>query len=278
MKKFSVGLALGSGAARGYAHIGVIKALEEAQIPIDVIAGTSIGAVVGGLYAAGLSVLQMTKFATGFGRKRLAFWLDPSFFRGGGLLKGDRIEQALIDLTGPMNFSDLNKKFYAVAADLMTGKRIVIDEGDFHGGLRASFAIPGIFSPIKKGDSWLVDGAIVDPIPTHALIDAGCNFIIGVSVNAMAKEEAIEEKSGAPGLLEVLMQTLSVTQLKLSEHCMKLADIEIVPEVGDFSWTDFSRAEELIEVGYNTTKKMIPQINRQLSRRQKLSFVKRILE
>lgn len=276
MREIKIGLALGSGAARGLAHIGVIRALEENGISIDVISGTSIGAVVGGLYAAGLTVKEISEFALEFGKKRVAYWIDPSFFRGGGLIKGDKIEQALKELTGPIDFKGLKIPFYAVASDLVTFDAVVLAEGQLSRAVRASFAIPGIFSPVRYDGHWLIDGALVAPVPTRVLRENGCDLIIAVNVStAPEKEESISPQD-IPGILDVLMQTIYMAQQKIAEPCMRLADINIVPAVGEYGWTDFSRAADLIEAGYEAAIKVMPGIKRTISRRRRFLFLKRL--
>lgn len=277
MKRIKVGLALGSGAARGLAHIGVLKVLEEHNIPIDAVAGTSIGAVVGGLYAAGLGIDKLIDFARKFGGRNIAMWLDPTFFRGGGLLKGDRIEQAIRELVGSATISSLKTPFFAVSGDLSSGREVVIGEGDLVRAMRASFAIPGVLAPVKLGEDWLVDGAIVDPIPTKVLRDAGCDFVIAVNVNSSVKaDEMYIFKKDNPGIIETIMQTLSIIQMRLSDHCLKLADISIAPNVGEYYWTDFSHVDELIKRGEEAGRESIHHIKGLLLRRRTVSFVKRI--
>lgn len=276
MKRVKVGLALGSGAARGVAHIGVLKALEENNIDIDVVAGTSIGAVVGGFYASGLTIKRMTEFAEKFGDRRLAYWMDPSFFMKGGLLKGDKIEQAIIEEIGPVDFSDLETPLYIVATDLITGDEVVISKGEVGRAIRASFAIPGIFAPVKYDERWLVDGAISEPIPTRILKEVECDVIIAVNVSSLYPERVPKSFLGEPKILDVMIHTLIVTQQKVSEPCMKRAHINIVPEVGAFDWTEFGKVEELIELGYAGTVKHISHIKKLISRRKKLFFFRRL--
>lgn len=278
MRKIKVGLALGSGAARGLAHIGVIKALAESGIRIDVIAGASIGAVVGSLYAAGQTIEQMEKFASDFGGRNIAYWMDPSFFRGGGLLKGEKIEQAFVDLAGPRNFKDLNIPFYAVASDLVTGGEVVLSDGNVFRAVRASFSIPGIFAPVKHGKHWLIDGAVTAPVPTRILREEKCDVIIAVNVCTEPDKFESNTSDEKPKIFEVLMQSLAAIQKKLAEPNMKLADIGIVPDVGNFDWTDFSQAHKLVEEGYTSTLKLVPSIKKIISRKSKLLFFSRLIK
>lgn len=279
MKNPKIGLALGGGAAKGLAHIGVLKAFEEGGIPIHAIAGSSIGAVVGGCYAAGVGVSGLTEFALKFGRRSKALWMDPSFFfKGGGILKGDKIEDALRELTGHKKFSDLKIPFFAVATDLITGKEVVLKNGDLHAAIHASFSIPGIFSPVRIGDHLLVDGGVVAPIPTRILKENGCDIIVGVNVATGARVESSIATAGTPGILDVLIQVLSVTQSKMAFHCMELADIHIIPDTADQSWTDFSKHKELIELGYKAAKHHMPVIKAMIASTKFTSFFKRLFK
>ncbi len=271
-----VGLALGSGAARGLSHIGVIRALEEHNIEIDMVAGTSIGAVVGCFYAAGLSVDRMVQFANDFGDRRISYWIDPTFFRGGGLLKGDKIEQSLLDLIGPLDFNDLKIPFHAVATDLSTGSEVVRSSGDLVGAVRSSFSIPAIFSPEAYNGRWLVDGAVVSPVPTRVLRKNGCDVVIGVNVAIPEERDISVENGDSPKIVEVIMQVISVFQQHLITDCMRQADIKIVPPLGQFGWTEFDRANELIDIGYQETLKQMSHIKKVISRRRKITLLKRL--
>lgn len=274
MGKITIGLALGSGAAHGIAHIGVIRALEENGIYPNVIAGSSIGAVVGGLYATGLTVAKMEKAALEFGKKRISYWMDPSFFRRGGLLKGDKIEQALEELTGPLGFDELRIPFYALASDLVSGKEIVLDKGDLVKAIRASFAIPGIFAPVKINDRWLIDGATVEPVPTKVLHDKKCDVIIAVNVMRIPETARTFSIDKEPKILDVLMQALISSQQRMAEPCMKLANIRIAPDMRDYDWTDFRHAGELIEIGYDAAMSKMSAIKKKVSLKKKLFFFK----
>lgn len=260
MPKLKIGLALGSGAARGLAHVGVLHALMENDIKIDLVAGTSIGAVVGSLYCAGLGIEKMEGFAKDFGGRRIAFWMDPTFFRSGGLLKGEKIERSIEDLIGPIDFKDLKTPFCVVATDLISGEEIVISKGKVVSAVRASFSIPGIFAPVWGNGRWLVDGALVAPLPTRILRERGCDIVISSDVgSAPESSEAISERHG-PKLFEVLIQALSVAQAKLSEPCVRLADINIEPAIGEFDWTNFAKYSELAEKGYAAAMELMPRI------------------
>ena len=277
MAKCKIGLALGSGAAKGLAHIGVLKAFEAEGVPIGDVSGSSIGAVVGGAYAAGVSVDKIIDFAIRFGNRNRAMWMDPAFmFKGGGLIKGGKIENALRELIGPLDFKDLKMPFFAVATDLVSGKEVVLKEGDLNKAIHASFSVPGIFAPVRIGEHLLVDGGVVAPIPTRVLAEMKCDLVIGVNVAIAPKAESSIFSEGNHGIIDVLLQVMSVAQGKIAYHCMETAEVHIIPDVGEYSWTDFSKAEELIELGYQSTKRHMPIIKGIVASNKAISFIKRL--
>ncbi|MDD5014206.1 MAG: patatin-like phospholipase family protein [Atribacterota bacterium] len=181
-KGLKFGLALGSGSARGMAHIGVIQALEAYHIPIDMIAGTSIGSVVGSVYATGASVKQMKEAALAMKHRKSFALLDPTIPRS-GLISGNRAEEILKKLAlKDKNFYDLKIPFAAVATDIKTGAKVILNQGSVIKAVRASISIPGIFTPVKYQDYYLVDGGLVDPVPADVVEKMGADIIIAVSL------------------------------------------------------------------------------------------------
>ncbi len=180
-KKKKVALALGSGSARGWAHIGVIKALRELGIEMDFIAGTSMGALVGSVHAAG-KLDSFAKFVVGLNWRQLLHFADVSFSRS-GLIDGKRIADFIREEAGDIDIEDLGIPFRAVTTDLLTGKEVVISSGNLIQAVRASISIPGIFTPVRTGKHVLVDGALVNPLPVSVARDMGVDFVIAVDVN-----------------------------------------------------------------------------------------------
>lgn len=177
-----IGLALGSGAARGMAHIGVLRALDEAGIRPDIVAGTSIGALVGGVYAAG-KLGELSEIALGLDWKKAAgYFLEVSFPRS-GLIEGTKVTEFLSEIVGPLDMNTLPVRFASVATDVMTGKEVVISEGDLVSAIRASISVPGIFTPARRNGSFLVDGGLVNPVPVSVCRDMGADFVIAVDLN-----------------------------------------------------------------------------------------------
>ena len=181
-KELKFGLALGSGSARGMAHIGVIQVLEAYHIPIDMIAGTSIGSVVGSVYATGASVKQMKESALAMKHKKSFALFDPTIPRS-GLIRGNRAEEILNSIAlKDKTFDDLKIPFSAVATDIKTGAKVILNQGSVIKAVRASISIPGIFTPVKYQDYYLVDGGVVDPVPVDVAEKMGADIIIAVSL------------------------------------------------------------------------------------------------
>src|SRR5262245_32857085 len=178
----SVGLALGGGAARGFAHIGVIQCLLAHGIKPDVVAGTSMGAVIGGCYAAG-GLDDVTDWARSLTRRRILGYLDVSL-AGSGLISGGRLAQRLEKTIGTARIEQLATRFAAIATELDTGHEVWLTRGRLLEALRASYALPGVFAPVRVGGRWLVDGALVNPVPVAAARSLGARLVIGVSTNA----------------------------------------------------------------------------------------------
>lgn len=180
-RKPRIGLALGGGAARGWAHIGALEVLIEAGYAPEVIAGTSIGAVVGGCYAAS-KLGQLTEFATSLTKRRVVGLMD--FHIGGaGLISGGRLKRLLEDHLDGMRIEELDQRFVAIATELGTGHEIWLTRGPLIQALRASYALPGIFDPVKLGGRWLMDGALVNPVPVTAARALGADIVICVNLN-----------------------------------------------------------------------------------------------
>lgn len=196
-----LGLALGSGAARGLAHIGVLKILEQARIPIDVIAGTSMGAFIGAMYAAGVPVAQMEQAALEIDWLSMARLLDPVVSTS-GLTDSRKLVAFMAELLPARDFKDLRQPLAVTATDIMTGEAIIIKQGDLLDALRASLAFPGIFPPVRFGKRFLVDGGLCKPLPTDVARNLGAERVIGVctipSVIKQTPETFLPTRPGRP--------------------------------------------------------------------------------
>jgi NTE family protein len=264
LRKRKVGLALGSGAARGLAHIGVLSVLEEEGIPIDMIAGTSAGAAVGALYAQGKDARVIKSLALDLNWKRLASLADLALPRT-GFIKGKKIKDLLaLFIGGDIKFSDLRIPFACVATDIMTGEEVVISHGSVLEGIRASISIPVIFTVVKWKGRYLVDGGLVNPVPVSVLKKMGADFIIAVNVISTARDRAQRVEKKEPHIITVIMQSLYIANWAGVKSSLDGADIVIEPQMADCSYADFYRAEECILQGTLATQSSIPEIKRQL--------------
>lgn len=260
-----IGLALGGGSARGMAHIGVLYALEEYGIPIDMISGTSAGALIGSAYAAGvpLDVIKTSvlKWGSKLGLLRLA---DVQFFKA-GLFGGDRVDKLFLDVVGDPDFSELKIPLSVVAMDLNTGEEVVFEKGNVRNAVRASFSIPGVFVPVKYRDRYLIDGSVVDPVPVKPLLDRGADMTLAVSVTPPLDTSEKPSFSGfslMPKVLDVIMRSLQSLQYEITHIKAMPASILITPEVGNIAWAEFYKADKLIEAGRKAIEQALPEIQR----------------
>jgi NTE family protein len=264
---------LGSGSARGMAHIGVIRVLKEGGIPIDFIAGTSIGAVIGGLYALRRDIARIEEVADELNWRRLLSLVDLTFHKT-GLIRGRRIMDWAKSVIGhDVQFSDLEIPFACVATDIMTGQEIVIKEGSVMEAMRASSSIPGLFSVAKLQGRYLVDGGLVNPVPISTVKNMGADFVIAVNVIPGASSEERTNwmtRKGTMGSLEpniihVLTQSIYIGARPLVQTALRSADFAIEPQVASIGPGDFHRARECILQGELATADGIPKLKRMLS-------------
>lgn len=269
-KKKKVGLALSGGAARGIAHVGVLAALQQEDIPIDMIAGTSAGAVMGAIYAWSRDTVLMKEQALDPNWKKTGTMIDPSF-PWMGLIKGKKV-QKLISTFIPENvrFSDLGIPFACIATDIDTGEEIVINRGLVLDALRATISIPGIFTVVKRDGRYLVDGGLTTPVPVSVVREMGADFVIAVNVNPdvsgrMGKTNRRRvEANREPNILQVMMQSIYITTNSLAQNNMLDADIVIQPDVAHVGASEFNRADEMLELGEQATREAMPEIKRKL--------------
>ena len=212
-----IGLALGSGSARGLAHVGVIMALEAYNIPIDIITGSSIGSVIGSLYASGATVRQLEEVALSIKKSKTLFLIDPVFPHS-GLISGDRIEKMLNQFgIKDKTFDDLKIPFAAVATDVESGAEVILNQGKVIDAVRASISIPGIFTPVKYQDYYLVDGGVVDPVPVDVVKMMGADIIIAVNLAKISPYNAVLMVDKETGLLKEV-ENLEDLRINIGEN------------------------------------------------------------
>ncbi|NGP75218.1 patatin-like phospholipase family protein [Balneolaceae bacterium YR4-1] len=235
-----IGLALGSGAALGAAHIGVLKALEEHNIKPSFITGTSIGALVGALYAFGKSVEEIEEIAIGLD------WLDISDIRLSkmGLLSNNEIGELLNEHLGEVTFEEANIKLAVVATDIANGEKVILDKGRVSEAVEASTCIPVIFEPIEIDGRMLVDGGLLESVPVSVLKDFGAAKTIAVDVKAFRKYKRPDD------IFDVLNNSLEIALIHLAHVRIEDVDLLIQPKLGDYSRMDTNHTREMIDLGY----------------------------
>lgn len=312
MRDCKIGLALGGGSARGWAHIGVLRALNEAGIRPDIVVGTSIGAVVGGCYTAGqLNALE--GFARGLTRRKVLGYLDFNF-AGSGLINGQRLGDALEGALKDIMIESMPQRYVAVATEIGTGNEIWLSHGRMVDAMRASYAIPGVFKPVNIDGRWLFDGALVNPVPVSVCRALGARYVIAVNVNCdtcsrgtvvpnmepLPPPEPLPEvgviaRNGRAvkkllqrqffghsgdngpslGISRVMMEAINIVQDRIARS--RLAgdppDAVISPRLPAFGLLDFHRAEDMIQCGMIAAKREIEDIQREIAARTDFSHL-----
>ncbi|MBA2870695.1 NTE family protein [Anoxybacillus calidus] len=246
-----IGLALGSGGARGFAHLGVIKVLEEENIPIDLIAGSSMGALVASLYASGLGIERLYKLAKAFKRNDYIDLTVPKM----GLISGRRIKEFVRLLTKGKRIEDLHIPIGIVATDLQKCEKVVFRTGLIADAVRASISIPGIFVPEQIDGRLLVDGGVIDRIPVSVAREMGADIVIAVDVSHVKVNEEISS------IFDVILQSIDILQDELVRHREVASDVMIRPRVEQFSSRAFTHIEEIITIGEEETRKQLTKIH-----------------
>jgi len=287
-----LGLALGGGVARGWAHIGVIRALDEIGVKPDIVCGTSIGALVGGCELAG-HLDDLEAWARSLTKRKMLSYLDLSF--SGGLLGGDKLVDEMLTHIGSMTIEELDRAYAAIATDLGTGHEVWLTSGTLHDAMRASFGLPGIFEPIKLHGRWLIDGALTNPVPVTACRALGANVVVAVTLAgdwvgkaemfegdvpraaghdlALEIEEETRKKwfnpaswlfqrlfaraADHPSLFGTMSNSLGIVLDRISRS--RLAgdppDVLLTPRLGHMGLFEFDRPAEAIQLGYDAVER-----------------------
>lgn len=287
-----IGLALGSGAARGWAHIGIIQALQEQGIKIEVVAGCSIGAYVGAAFCNN-KLKELTEWALQLNEWQVLGLMGVGLKRG-GMVSGAKVFDILAEQFSAKEFSDLPIPFGTVATDLYSGREMAFSEGDITLAVKASCAIPGLFPPVQHNDRWLVDGAVVNPVPVNLCHQLGADFIIAVNLGAdhrpqiascpeqeheqnqqktndfFAKSQDIMKQwfgnkadKNTPSVFGVMSSSMDILQARItrSRLASEPPDLIIEPHLRQFGIMEFYRAEELIEEGRQSVERILGQLN-----------------
>ncbi len=250
-----IGLALGGGSARGFAHIGVLQALDEAKVPVDVVAGTSAGALVGAFYAAGISPWKMQDIALKVRD------IDVADFASGskrGMLGGMALRRLVNSLLGDVPIEKMPRRFAAVATDLASGDKVALQRGDTGAAVAASCAIPGVFIPAQLNGRELVDGGLTSPVPVGVARQLGAEAVIAVDVGG---KPSAKPRSG---LYEIILQSFEIMGRSLAEMEGQTANVLIRPRTDAFDSSDFNARKEMIEAGYLAGQSALPELRRKL--------------
>ncbi len=290
-----IGLALGGGAALGIAHIGIIKVLEEENIPVDIIVGSSMGAIIGGLWAIGNNAENIKKIAQEFSSKGSLFKLiDPVFPPKSGLIAGGSVKRWAKKHFGNKTFYETKIPFKATAYDLIRRQELVLENGLIIDALRKSIAIPGVIEPVRVKDQLIIDGGVLNPLPTNVLADMGIKKIIAVNVLQSPEDvshgfdmfqQAQEQQKRiaflkspfqylkfklhqfnnfifSPNIPDIIVRTLQASEYVIAEQSARKANIVIHPDLVGFGWFELYRVDDLIERGEQATRALLPKIKK----------------
>jgi NTE family protein len=271
MAEKKLGLALGGGAARGLAHIGVLVVLDREGIRVDCIAGTSIGAIVGSIYACGIKAEKMKERVLELAQKRVTRFVDlaPPWT---GLIRGNKLIDLLTSFYGgDVRFEDLRIPFACTATDIDTGEEVVLNMGSVVEAVRASFSLPGIFTVTGREDRHLVDGGLTEPVPVDLARKLGADRVIAVNVIPDVTERAQHpgteaiDRSREPNIIHTIIQSLHIGTYSLVRSGLDKADVVIEPEVAHIGAGDFRRAQECMLLGETAAREALPRIKRLLA-------------
>lgn len=250
-----IGIALGGGSARGFAHIGVLQALDEAKVPISIVAGTSAGSLVGAFYAAGFSPWKMQEVAL---KVRDIDVADLSSGNRRGMLGGAGLRRLVNSYLDNMPIEKMPRRFAAVATDLATGELVALKRGDTGGAVAASCSIPGVFIPALFEGRELVDGGLTSPVPVGVARQMGADVVIAVDVGGRPTSKP------RSGLYEIILQSFEIMGRSLAQMESKTANLLIQPKTDRFDSSDFSARKEMIEAGYLAGQAALPDLRRRL--------------
>ena len=257
-KKPKIGLALGGGAARGFAHIGVIKALEAQGIKPDLVVGTSAGSVIAALYASGNSGTELNRMALTLDEASITDWALPFSGKFGGMIKGDALQSTVNRLVKNQRIENMPIPLGIVATDLQTGAGILFQRGDTGQAVRASCSVPGVFQPSVINGREYVDGGLVSPVPVRYAKQMGADFVIAVNIST---EPSTQDTSGTLG---VLLQTTSIMGQSINQFELDNAQIVIRPQLGTMKGTDFKSRNAAVLAGEEAAINQMSQIKYRL--------------
>lgn len=255
-KPARVALVLGAGAAKGFAHIGVIKVLEANRIPVHMIVGTSAGSFVGSLYAYGFNAFQLQKISFGLEQLDIADLTLPD----NGFIKGEKLESYVNRMLRNTPMEKLRIPFYAVATDIQTGREMVFGSGNTGSAVRASCSIPGVFVPAVIGGRMYVDGGVVSPVAVDVARRQGADIVIAVDISGNG------ESPRPTGTLSTILQSIGIMYGKISTQQLQHADVVVRPKVGNLGSADFTRRHDAVLEGEKAASEALPAIRAAIAR------------
>ncbi len=251
-----IALVLGGGAARGFAHVGVIRVLEQEKIPIDLVVGTSVGSLIGAIYADTRSSFDLEVLALKLEKEDI---FDFSIFSSTtGPVKGDRLEKFVQSKVKKANIEELSIPYAAVATNLLTGERVVLDQGPVARAVRASSSIPGVFTPVVYQNMTLVDGGVIDNVPVDVAREKGADIVIAVNIGKNVAEKNVGN------IIEITLQAVNIMSYEISKYKVQGADILIEPNVGEVGMTDFTFKEYCMRAGIESAQKIMPELKKKI--------------
>jgi NTE family protein len=250
-----IGLALGGGAARGFAHIGVIQVLEESGIKVDLVAGTSAGSLVAALYAAGRNGATLARLALAMDESAITDWAFP----GRGLIRGEALARYVREQTGGKTIEQLPLPLGIVATDLDNGQAMLFQRGDVGAAVRASSAVPAVFQPVKIGTREYVDGGLVSPVPVRFARQMGAELVIAVDISSPPDGNATSDP------FKLLLQTFAIMGHSINEFELKDADVVLRPRLTGVSSADFGARQRAIDAGRAAAQAALPALRRRLA-------------
>jgi NTE family protein len=255
-KPAKIAVVLGAGSSKGFAHIGVLKILESNKVPIHLIVGTSVGSVIGSLYAYGYDAFQLQKMSFSIEKGDIVDLAIPD----NGFIKGEKLEEFINKSVNHTPMEKLKIPFYAVATDIQNGQEVVFGRGNTGQAVRASCSIPGVFRPVKIADRMYVDGGTVSPVAVDVAKRFGADVVIAVDISASG------ERTFPGSTIETILQSINIMYSKLASVQLSQADVVIKPKVGYIGSADFSKKHEAILEGEKAAIEALPQIMQILNR------------
>ena len=245
-----IGLVLGAGASKGFAHIGVLKVLEANKIPIHLIVGTSVGSFAGSLYASGYDAFELQKLSFSIERTDIVDLILPD----NGFIKGEKLEEYINKMVKNTPLERLKIPFYAVATDIQSGEEVIFGTGNTGTAVRASCSVPGVFRPVKIGDRMYVDGGVVSPVAVDAARKYGADVVIAVDISSSV------DSPKPQGTIDTILQSINIMYSKLSANQLAKADVVINPKVAHISSSDFSKRHEAVLEGEKAALEALPKV------------------